>query len=260
MKTYHFWACVLVLFLAPSLSFGQCPIPANNQFKPFKGGENNASGHFEWYSAAGENPTQGGGHPSHVFERKVTNLGNATLKYDWPVGRMHNEALPAGKADPFCHEYGWPNQKDGPLNYGRGNAKTDTTVWEGKDEPAATAIRSSFTFNVLDKAGTVRMVSVQVESSIQRTSQTQFFYSIAFTNRSDEAVTLSWDVEKDPVVLQELRKMDRTSVFTIERKEALKVAFESTLQPSPVFKGLNILMDKVQMAGAEVPVLLPRVY
>lgn len=70
---------VLLCFLIASRSFAQCPLPPNNQFKPFKRVEDKPSGHFEWYSAAGENPTQGGGHPTHVFDRKVTNLSNTTF-------------------------------------------------------------------------------------------------------------------------------------------------------------------------------------
>jgi hypothetical protein len=104
-------ACLAFFLLLSCRSFAQCPIPPNDQFTPFTNSENKPSGHFEWYSAAEVNPTQGGGHPSHVFERKVINLSKTTtLKYDWPIGRMQNDALPAGETDPFCHEYGWPNQ------------------------------------------------------------------------------------------------------------------------------------------------------
>src|SRR5436190_1441185 len=146
MKIYA--CCVGLLLWVQAPSFAQCPLAPNSQFKPFSRGEDKPAGHFEWYSAAGPNPTQGGGHPRHLFERRVTNEGSSTLKYTWPIGRMHNDALPAGHTDPFCYEFGWPNQDGGPLNYGRGNDKTDTTVWEGKDEPRTGTIVTAFTFNI----------------------------------------------------------------------------------------------------------------
>src|SRR5205823_12221863 len=120
--------------------------------------------HFEWYSGAGPNHDKGGGHPDYAVERSVKNLATTTLKYTWSVGRMHNDAQPAGKTDPFCFEAMWPNQNAGPLNYGRGNDKTDTKVWEGSNEPKANAIWSMFKFNIDTGAGT-RVVSVRVLTS-----------------------------------------------------------------------------------------------
>src|SRR6267154_1157926 len=109
--------CLLAFLSAiPCAVYAQlCPLPTDPEYKPFQNKVQNGVTKFEWYSAAAHNPVKDGGHPTHAFERRVTNTGQGALKYDWPVGRMRNQGLPEGAPpDQFCHEYGWPNQSDGP--------------------------------------------------------------------------------------------------------------------------------------------------
>src|SRR2546428_8878735 len=96
---FHFSCIAAVLLLGPTISLAQCSADANNTFKPFTGSENNPSGHFKWDSAAGPNHDKGGGHPDYAVERNVKNLATTTLKYSWPVGRIHNDALAGAKTD-----------------------------------------------------------------------------------------------------------------------------------------------------------------
>lgn len=118
------FAVLITLTLTPALGLSQCAAEPNSTFRPFKGGEDKPAGHFEWDSSASPNHDRGGGHPDNAVERHVHNLSIATtLKYSWPIGRMHNDALTQGKTDSYCDEVTWPNQNSGPLNYGRGNDK-----------------------------------------------------------------------------------------------------------------------------------------
>jgi hypothetical protein len=183
-----------VLLLAPS-AFSQCAADATNTFQPFKGGEDKPAGHFEWDSSAGPNHDKGGGHPDNAVERHVHNLSTTTtLKYSWPVGRMHNDKLAAGKTDPYCYEVTWPNQNGGPLNYGRGNDQTATKVWEGSDEPKETAILAVFSFNIATDEGT-RTVSMRFQSSYRKTAEGSFSYDYLFESANGGTVTLAWGVE-----------------------------------------------------------------
>jgi len=253
MKLPKFGLAFVLFASLPALSPAQCPPPADPQFTPFHNKVDKPAEHFEWYSAAARNPTQGGGHPSHVFDRHVENLGNTTLKYNWPVGRMHNDALPAGSTDPFCYEYGWPNQKDGPLNYGRGNDLTDTTVWEGKDEPKASSIAASFSFSVLDGDHT-RTISLRVSSSV-RQAGIAFSYAYYFISKAGQVVTLYWDVEKDQILFENLKKNQISKVFQVEGKR--EIIFDSPAVPTVDFRTVNIVINGKQVAGVEMPMLLP---
>lgn len=254
MKIYLFCASI-ALFMGAPASLAQCRLAPNSQFKPFSGKLNKPFANFEWYSATSPNPVQGGGHPSHVFERKVTNRASTTLKYTWPVGRMYNDALPPGQTDSYCYEFGWPNQDDGPLNYGRGNDKTATTVWEGKDEPGAQSISSLLTFNVLEE-GKVRQVTLLVESSTRPTPEGVLAYGYLFRNLSERPIRLEWRVQEDKPLLGELRKRNLTQALSIET--AREFSFESRYGSFTRFRGIDILWNGRPVAGAVVPILVPK--
>ena len=245
---------VIAVFLVSfSHASAQCSAPANTQFQPFSGGENNPSGHFEWYSAAAPNPQTGGGHPSHVFERHVKNLGSTTLKYDWPVGRMHNDALSPGTSDPFCYEYGWPNQADGPLHYGRGNDETKTTVWEGKDEPKTGAIWAIFAFNIGSGDGAQKF-SMRVMTSVRKTPSGSFSYDYLFESLSGK-VTVQWDVEKYKTLMENLKKRDMSATFAVEGKREFLI--DTVEAPTVQFRALNVIVANRAVAGVEVPMFIP---
>lgn len=186
---------VVFLLIGPPATLAQCSADADNTFKPFKGGENNPSGHFEWDSEAGPNHDKGGGHPDYAVERNVKNFATTTLKYRWAVGRLHNDALAGPKPDHNCYETTWPNQNAGPLEYGRGNDHTDTKVWEGLGEPKENAIWASFTLNIAT-AGSVRTLSMRVLSSYSKISEGSFSYNYLFESVSGGTVTLRWGVDK----------------------------------------------------------------
>jgi len=245
---------IIAFLLLPSVSIAQCSAPANQQIKPFHGSEDSPSGHFEWYSAAAPNPTQGGGHPSHVFERRVQNMASTTLKYSWPIGRMHNDALPAGKTDSFCYEYQWPNQADGPLHYGRGNNETQTSVWEGKDEPKVTEIWATFSFNI-ENAGGTQIVSVRVRSSLRRATAGKFSYDYSFESVNGTPVKLQWGVQKDKTLLDNLSIEQMSAVFSVEGKRGL--SFDSGEIPTVGFRTVSVVIDGKGVAGVEVPMFIP---
>jgi hypothetical protein len=180
----------LALLFAPAAAFSQCAAGADNTFKPFKGGEDKPSGHFEWDSSAGPNHDEGGGHPDYAVERHVHNLSTTTtLKYRWPIGHLHNDELAAGATDPYCHEVTWPNQNKGPLDYDRGNERTDTKVWDSPDEPKESAILAVFSLNIVTEQGT-RTISMRFLSSYKKTSGGSFSYDYSFENTNGGTVTL----------------------------------------------------------------------
>lgn len=123
-----------------SVAENKCPL--KNPFKHFSASVQQAD--LEWYSAYSPDPESGNG---NIFERRVKNLSHKLLKYDWPVGRMLNFGLPAGETDTLCIEYGFPNMKRGPLDYGRGVDQTPTQVWEGEGESQGGGISSVFAFH-----------------------------------------------------------------------------------------------------------------
>jgi hypothetical protein len=244
----------LLLLLAPSMFFAQCSADPDNTFKPFTGGEDKPAGHFEWYSTAGPNHDKGGGHPDYAVERKVQNLATTTLKYSWPVGRMHNDALPGGKSDRYCYEATWPNQNKGPLNYGRGNDQTDTKVWEGSDEPKVNALWAAFSFNI-DSDGSTRVVSMRVLTSYHKSTDGGFSYDYFFESIHPEPVTLKWGVEKDEALFENLKRKGLSPEFVVEGKRDLQ--FNSTEAPSVQFRSLNVMIGGKGLAGVDVPMFIP---
>lgn len=245
-----------LFLLAPSMCLAQCAADPNNNFKPYRGGENNPAGQFEWYSGAGPNHDRGGGHPEYALERSVKNLADTTLKYSWPVGRMYNDALGAHKTDSYCYEADWPNQNAGPLNYGRGNDHTDTKVWEGPNEPKASAIGAMFSFNI-DTGGGVREVSMRVTTSYRRSVDGAFSYDYLFENVHGEQVKIEWNIEKDPTLLENLKRRDMSPVFVVEGKK--EIQFDSKEEPAVGFRMLSVMISDKRMAGVKVPMIIPRV-
>lgn len=254
MKLRLTFVSIASLLLVPPVSLAQCAADPNNTFKPFRGGEDKPAGHFEWYSGAGPNHDKGGGHPDHAVERSVKNLATTTLKYNWPVGRMHNDALSGGKTDPYCYEVTWPNQNAGPLNYGRGNDQTATKVWEGSDEPKISSIAATFSFNIDTDAGT-RLISMRVLTSYQKLGEGSFAYDYLFESLRTEPVTLRWDVDKDPILLENLKHKDLSPVFVVEGKRELE--FISKEEPAVGFRSLNVMIGGKNLAGVEAPMFVP---
>lgn len=246
-----------LFLLTTSMSFAQCAADPSNNFKPFRGGEEKPAGHFEWYSGAGPNHDKSGGHPEYAVERSVNNLAATTLKYSWPVGRMYDDALAAGKTDSHCYEADWPNQNTGPLNYGRGNDHTDTKVWEGPDEPKFSAIRATFSFNI-DTGGGVREVSMRVLTSYRKSAEGTFSYDYLFENVHGEPVKLDWNVEKDPTLLENLKRKDLSPIFVVEGKR--EIQFDSKEEPGIGFRMLSVMVNDKRVAGVKVPMIVPAMH
>jgi multidrug efflux pump subunit AcrB len=236
------FAVLIGLILVPALGFSQCAAEANTTFGPFKGGEDKPAGHFESDSSAGPNHDKGGGHPDSAVERHVHNLSTATtLKYSWLIGRMHNDALAQGKTDSYCYEVTWPNQDNGPLNYGRGNDKTDTKVWEGSDEPKENAILAVFSFNIITEEGP-RTVSMRFLSSYKTTSQGAFAYEYRF-----EKLIRAMD--------EKLQFPGLTNTWTMPVQNRLDMALTGIKTPVGMkLQGTNL--EQIQQLGAKVQQIL----
>jgi hypothetical protein len=249
------FAVLIGLTLLPALGHSQCAAEANPTFRPFKGVEEKPAGHFEWDSSAGPNHDKGGGHPDNAVERHVHNLSTATtLKYSWPVGRMHNDALAQGKTDSYCYEVAWPNQNSGALNYGRGNDKTDTKVWEGSDEPKANAVLAVFSFNIITEEGP-RAVSMRFLSSYKTMPQGAFAYEYLFESTNGAVVSLKWDIERDSVLLDYMKTNQLSPTLKVEGKKF--IAIPAKEPPSFGFRGLRVIVGGKDVAGVEVPMFTP---
>lgn len=247
---------LIALTLVPALGFSQCAAEANTTFQPFKGDADKPAGHFEWDSSAGPNHDKGGGHPDNAVERHVHNLSTATtLKYSWPIGRMHNDALAQGKTDSYCYEVTWPNQGSGPLNYGRGNDKTDTRVWEGSDEPKENAILAVFSFNIVNEEGS-RTVSMRFLSSYRTKAEGAFAYEYLFESTNGSTVTLKWEIEKDPALLDYMKTNQLSPTLKVEGKKFIAISAKEP--PSFGFRGLRVIIGGKDVAGVEVPMFIPR--
>ena len=243
------------LALVPALGFSQCAAEASTTFAPFKGGEDKPAGHFEWDSSAGPNHDRGGGHPDDAVERHVHNLSTATtLKYSWPIGRMHNDALAQAKTDSYCYEVTWPNQNGGPLNYGRGNEKTDTKVWEGSDEPKENSILAMFSFNIITEEG-ARVVSMRFLSSYRTTPQGAFAYEYLFESTNGGVVTLNWEIEKDPALQDYMKANQLSPTLNVEGKKFFAIPTKEP--PRFGFRSLKVIIGGKDAAGVEVPMFIP---
>lgn len=249
------FALLIGLTLLPAVGFSQCAAEANTTFRPFKGGEDKPAGHFEWDSAAGPNHDKGGGHPDYAVERHVHNLSaTTTLKYSWPVGRMHNEALAQAKTDSYCYEATWPNQNGGPLNYGRGNDKTDTKVWEGSDEPKENATFAVFSFNIITEEGP-RAVSMRFLTSYRTTPEGAFSYEYLFESTNGGVVTLKWDIESDRVLVDSMKAKQLSPTLKVEGKQFIAISAKQA--PSFGFRALRIMIAGKDVAGVEAPMFIP---
>lgn len=252
---------LIVLFGAAVLCASQTcpPLPQGDQFKPFQNTVQNGLIKFQWYSDAAPNPQQGEGHPGYAFDRKVDNQGKGALKNVWDVGRMHNIGLPEGaKPDSYCGEYGWPNQKDGPLDYGRSNDSTGTTVWEGKDEPTTPSnIAAQLSFTVSD-ADTIREVALQIKSEVT-SSLEGLRYTYLLKNVGKSPMRINWKVA-DLLQFRDALKEKRLEFpMALTTGASFENSFSSRSAAKVVFTDIQIFSEHgKELAGASVPTLLPK--
>lgn len=246
-----------------------CPLPADQEYKPFQNKVENGVTKFEWYSAAAHNPIKDGGHPTHAFERTVTNTGKGALKYEWKVARMRNQALPEGsQPDRFCQEYGFPNPTDGPLTYGRGNDSTDTTVWRGKGEPPPSTLTANLEFTVRENNSSYRVV-LMVQSVVAATSTQAFQYTYRVKNSSKMPTTLRWAIADVPEVARAVQEKGFQLPLVLKNDQAIEITFSSKnsprVEPKPLdiltveHKASNAAVDaQTGLAGADILTLLPK--
>jgi hypothetical protein len=202
-----FLLCVALSALAEYLAGQKCPVqPAAQPYQQEVPGPND---HFEWYSAYAPDAAPGNGND---FDRHVRNLGGTLLKYDWPVGRMYNYTLPTGQSDSLCVNYGRANSARGPINHGRLNDSSPTSVWEGENEPPAKNIVSRFIFFFSDKGGDPE-VGLTLESTFDGK-----IYSYSLTNSSRETIRVSWQTGGAVNLFQELQ----TGTPSLSRSAALE--------------------------------------
>ncbi len=235
------------------------PLPKGDQFKPFQNTVQNGLTKFQWYSDVAPNPQQGGGHPGYAFDRKVDNQGKGALKYIWKVGRMYNIGLPEGaKPDFYCGEFGWPNQKDGPLDYGRGNDSTGTTVWEGKDEPTTPShIAALLSFTISD-TNTTREVALQIESEVTSSFE-GLRYTYTLKNIGRSSMRLNWKVADLLQFRDALNEKHLEFPMALTTGARFENSFSSRSMAQVLFTDVQILSnDGKELAGASVPTLLPK--
>ena len=270
MRPFRFLCLLALMSAIPCKVCAQlCPLPQDQEFKPFQNEVQNGVTKFEWYSAAAHNPIKDGGHPSHAFERRVTNTGKGALKYEWKVARMRNQALPEGsEPDRFCQEYGFPNPTDGPLTYGRGDDSTETTVWRGKGEPPPSSLTANLEFTVRENESSYRVV-LMVQSGVKATSTQAFQYTYLVKNSSKVPTTLRWAITDVPEVARALKEKGFQLPLELKNDQAIEISFSSKNSPRAEPQALDILTvehkasnaavaAQLSLAGADVLALLPK--
>jgi hypothetical protein len=261
--------CVALSALAVPVAAQKCPVkPAAPPFQQEVPGPND---HFEWYSAYAPDPAPGNGND---FDRRVRNLGGTLLKYDWPVGRMYNFALPPGESDSLCVNYGRANSARGKLHHGRMNESSDTSVWEGEGEPAGKNIVGRFIFFFSDKGGDPK-VDLVIESTFDGKA-----YNYSLRNTGQATVRASWQAGGEVNLFQELKnetpsvpesfpfeigKRSESIIAeqlkkakTLEPGQVVSIHVASLAAPKLLLTNLDVgSLDGRPLAGAILPILLP---
>lgn len=256
----------LVLFLAgacsaqcvpPSIAqqLASCPRRIDPRMELSAPVKHLPAGYFRWCSNEGPAGSQGGASLGYAVEVSVSNLSQReTLKYDWPVGRLHNSALPKEYADVYCEATNWPNQGAGKIAYGRGNREADTQVWT--PSPIAQSRRSSgsFLIHFSTKRGPGSAL-VRVTSSVLELGPHRFHYDYVFENLQKEPVRLFWGVGDDTAVMETLRHRELSTVFFVKGRR--EVQFDSARSPTHGVRRVDVMVNGEDVAGVAMQMILP---
>jgi hypothetical protein len=242
----------LTLFLVSTLVWAQehpCPCDPRTEPSSFSDRLQQPTDgvDFEWFSDADKYQKESG---RYCYERLVTNHhATAGLRFDWSVGRLKSENLAPndGKAR-RCTYYGETTTRDGPLNYGRGNNKTQTKVWEGQNEPAPLPLTTIVQVDAVVKQQKWP-VRLSLTSLVTKTGMS-FTYTYRLNLEGDSRdASVDWHSAYSPRFNAALARTGRRTLIGLSMREPVTVVFESA--EKPIVVDLN-----AEIYGPENTVLL----
>lgn len=248
-------AIIVWLSLLPSNALPQgqaCPCTTDNDPQAFSERIKNTNEgiDFEWFSDADKYKDP----DKYCYERTVTNHHpDKMLRFDWPVGRLKSPQLsPNGGVAQRCRYYGDRTTSKGPLHYGRGNDQTDTTVWEGQDEPPPTPLTTILHIDGVDAKGERYPVRVALTSTVALIrDRFQYTYVMSLQPGSEKAVAHWLSVEIDSKTAdQRLLSIDAPVQIVVENQGWPKIQDKTVL--------LFSLEGKEPLLTAGAPAYVPQ--
>jgi len=239
------WILLLFLLLSPTTGSAQdkpCPCAPRSDPSSFSERRQNTEEGFdlEWFSDADKYEKEKG---RYCYERLVTNHHpTAPLRFDWHVGRLESDNLAprAGKAR-TCSYYGEHTTREGPLNYGRGNDKTQTKVYEAQDEPKPQALTTivqvdGFVF------GRNYPVRLSLTSEVAQTIPNRFLYRYKLHLLSGSQNSMvHWRSAETPLLRAALEKMGLGILLNLAPDKPVEVSIESADSPTVQDQSVIIL-------------------